>query len=110
MVPKLGTTPGDVIFKMDFGGEDEHGTVFCQYNGQYYYLNGTTCQWRGPVSDMDTYKMQTFETIIAEPVTPKEAEMEYHMIEKVSGGTTIQRYEVGRNEFYHGIIPVNVQN
>ena len=110
MVPKLGTAPGNVIFKMDFGGEDEHGTVFCQYNGQYYYLNGTTCQWRGPVSNMDTYKMQTFETIIAEPVTPKEKEVEYHMLETVSGGTTIQRYEVGRNEFYHGIIPVNVQN
>lgn len=109
-VPNLGTTPGNVIFKMDFGGEDEHGTVFCQYNGSYYYLNGTTCEWAGPEPNMDNYKMQTFETIIAEPVTPKEAEVTSHLIETVTGGTTIQRYEVGRNEFYHGIIPVNVQN
>ena len=108
--PVLGTTPGDVIFKMDFGSEDEHGTIFCQYNGKYYYLNGTTCQWTESENNMDNYKMQTFETIIATPVTPKEAEVTSHLIETVTGGTTIQRYEVGRNQFYHGIIPVNVQN
>ena len=109
-VPVLGSAPGNVIFKMDFGSEDEHGTVFCQYNGKYYYLNSATCQWEGPEDNMDEYKKLTFETIIATPVTPKEAEVTSHLIETVSGGTTIQRKEVGRNEFYHGIIPVNVQN
>lgn len=109
-VPILGTTPGNLIFKMDFGGEDEHGTIFCQYNGQYYYLNGTTCQWAGPVSDMDTYKMLTFETIIAEPVTPKVKEVTSHIQYKNSAGTTINKFEIVRNDFYHGIIPLVVEN
>ncbi len=109
-VPVLGNNPGDVIFKMDFGGEDEHGTVFCRYNGQYYYLNGGTCQWTGPVSNMNTYKMQTFETIVAEPVTPKEKEVISHIEMKNSSGATVRKNEVVRNDFFHGIIPVNIQN
>ncbi len=109
-VPVLGNNPGDVIFKMDFGSEDEHGTVFCLYNGKYYYLNGGSCQWTGPVDNMDNYTMLTFETIVAEPVTPKEKEVISHFETKDSEGATVRKYEVTRNDFFHGIIPVNIQN
>lgn len=109
-VPVLGSTPGDVIFKMDFGGEDEHGTVFCMYNGDYYYLNGTTCHWSGPVTNMNDYKKQTFETIIAEPVSPKEKKITSHIEMKNSANTTVRKNEVTRNDFFHGIIPINIQN
>ncbi len=107
-VPVLGTTPGDLIFKMDFGSEDEHGTVFCQYNGQYYYLNGTTCEWVGPVNNMNTYKMLTFETMIAEPVSPKVETVESFIQTTNSSGATVTKHEIVRNDFFHGIIPVNV--
>ena len=108
-VPVLGSNPGNLIFKMDFGSEDEHGTVFCQYNGSYYYLNGTTCQWTGPVANMNTYKMQTFETIIAEPVTPKSKEITSYIQHKNSTGNTVRKDEIVRNDFFHGIIPVSIQ-
>ena len=109
-VPVLGSQPGNLIFKMDFGSEDEHGTVFCQYNGEYYYLNGTTCEWAGPVKNMNDYKKQTFETIIAEPVTPKSAQIESFIQQTNSTGATVRKDEIVRNDFFHGIIPVNIQN
>lgn len=110
MVPVLGSTPGDVIFKMDFSGEDEKGTVFCQYNGKYYYMNGNTCHWAGPVTNMNDYTKLTFETIIAEPVSPKEKEIISHIEIRNSSGGTVRKDEITRNDFYHGIIPVNIQN
>ena len=64
----------------------------------------------GPVSNMNTYKMQTFETIVAEPVTPKEKEVISHIEMKNSSGATVRKNEVVRNDFFHGIIPVNIQN
>ena len=108
MVPVLGANPGNLIFKMDFGSEDEHGTIFCQYNNSYYYLNGTTCEWVGPVTNMNTYKMLTFETIIAEPVSPKSAEIASYIYE-TSSSSSVRKDEIVRNEFFHGTIPVNIQ-
>ena len=109
-VPVLGSNPGDVIFKMDFGSEDEHGTVFCMYNNKYYYLNGGTCEWTGPVNNMNDYKMQTFETIVAEPVSPKEKVITSHIQVNGSSGASVRKDEITRNDFYRGVIPVNIQN
>ena len=112
-VPVLGNNPGDLIFKMNFAGEDEKGTVFCQYNGKYYYLNGGTCQWTGPlnkIADLSNYEMQTFETIVAEPVSPKEKVITSHIEVSGSSGAKIRKDEITRNDFFHGIIPVNIQN
>ena len=108
-VPVLGSEPGNLIFKMDFGSEDELGTVFCQYNGSYYCLNGTTCEWVS-VPNMSDYKRLTFETIIAEPVSPKSAQIKSYIEEKVTNGTTVRKDQIVRNDFFHGIIPVNIQN
>ena len=109
-VPVLSSTPGDLIYKMNFGSEDEYGTVFCQYNGKYYYLNAGTCQWEGPATNMDNYEMLTFETIVAEPVSPKEKVITSHIEIKNTAGATVRKNEITRNDFYHGIIPVNIQN
>ena len=107
-VPVLGSEPGNLIFKMDFGSEDEQGTIFCQYNGSYYCLNGTTCEWVS-VPNMNDYKRLTFETIIAEPVTPKSTQVQSY-IQENTAGATVRKDEIVRNDFFHGIIPVNIQN
>ena len=108
-VPVLGSEPGNLIFKMDFGSEDEQGTVYCQYNGSYYCLNGSTCEWVS-VPNMSDYKRLTFETIIAEPVSPKSAQIESFIQQTSSTGATVRKDEIVRNDFFHGIIPVNIQN
>ena len=58
---------------------------------------------------MNTYKMQTFETIIAEPVTPKSKEITSYIQHKNSTGNTVRKDEIVRNDFFHGIIPVSIQ-
>ena len=60
---------------------------------------------------MNNYELLTFETIVAEPVQPKQKAISSHIQMKENGsGTTVNKYEITRNEFFHGVIPVNIGN
>ncbi|MBQ3147871.1 MAG: hypothetical protein IJB87_00745 [Alistipes sp.] len=134
---KMGTNPGDLIFRINFNGEDELGTIFCKYGDEYYYIATGTAEWTKLGTDitaLDTtsssgnssnrpgggnnrgsygFQQITFETIVATPVDPTTETVTQHIkISVENAGSTQEeiKREIVRNDFFYGTIPITTAN
>ena len=120
MTPKLADTPGALIYKINFDSTVENGTIFCLYNGSYYYLdsdNSHNLKWvkyTGTLSngvttsDPSSYEYLAFETIPGQKGDRKEVS-----IKKAIGATTegtTPTNEIVRNDFFYGIVPISISS
>lgn len=113
MTPKLAysKSPSDIIFKINFSGQDEKGTIFCIYDGYYYYINKTTGLWTQgsssttSISNVSTYQLLTFETITGASGTQTNVTVQQQILS--SSGSTGNN-EIVRNDFFWGTIPIKV--
>lgn len=126
MVPKLGYNKSELIFAINFTGEDERGTIFCKVNDQYYYLpsysstseaNNATIKWTATNIDPTTivsknitsgYCNLTFETITGTTGSkehPTTISNKIEMGEKASG---TEENAIVRNDFFWGTIPIQL--
>ena len=113
MTPKLAysKSPSDIIVKINFSGQDEKGTIFCIYDGYYYYINKTTGLWTQgsssttSISNVSTYQLLTFETITGASGTQTNVTVQQQILS--SSGSTGNN-EIVRNDFFWGTIPIKV--
>lgn len=107
---KLGDYPSTLYFKINFNGQDEYGTIFCQSsNGNYYYIATKSSQWSKlgatapSLTSGDDYSYLTFETIPGEPLGAEESD-QGSPIEITNNatieGTTADNVII-RNDFFH---------
>lgn len=124
MTPKISYQESELIFKINFSGQHEIGTVFCKYGDTYYYLDSSSdhvlswVEYTGTEASILTasssssftssvYQMLTFSTIGGSRGTTTQVPVEKEIV-SVGGGSTGYN-EVSRNQFFHGIIPVGIQ-
>lgn len=119
MTPKLGDTKSEVIFKINFSGQVENGTIFSYYDGSYYYLdsdnnhNLTWVEYSGTLSSITTstptsYQYLAFETIPGNKGTQTEKEITKSVTSSSTTGVTTN--EIVRNDFFYGIVPVSISS
>lgn len=125
-VPKLGYNKSELIFAINFTGEDERGTIFCKVGNQYYYLPSysstsqaanATIEWTA--TDIDPteivsenissgYCNLTFETITG---TTGSQEHPTTIANKITMGDEASSKEenaIVRNDFFWGTIPIQL--
>lgn len=119
MTPKLGDTKSEVIFKINFSGQVENGTIFSYYDGSYYYLDSddshklTWVKYSGTLSSITTstptsYQYLAFETIPGNKGTQTEKEITKSVTSSSTTGVTTN--EIVRNDFFYGIVPVSISS
>lgn len=126
---KLGTSPSTLMFRINFNGEDELGTIMCGSDNTWYYVNNgkwnsTTAanaldsttsnnnnnNGRDKHGKKDNYGFQllTFETIDAETATRIEGTVSDVFKYSESSSTTTRKDQIVRNDFFWGIVPVKI--
>lgn len=118
MTPKLADTPGELIFKINFNTMVENGTIFCLYNGTYYYLysNNHKLTWVAcgstvtsiTTSSPSSYQYLSFETIPGE--NGKQTDVTIQKSVTSSTTTETPTNEIARNDFFYGIVPVSISS
>ncbi len=120
MTPKLGDKQSEVIFKINFSSQVENGTVFCLYNGSYYYLDSdnshnlkwvkynSTLQNGVTTSAPSSYEYLAFETIPGNKGTKTDVNIQKAIGATTEGTTTTN--EIVRNDFYYGIVPISISS
>lgn len=115
--PTLGTESAELIFRINFKGNCEVGTVFCNVNGNYYYLDcdnhvlswkqytGTESTILGTSTDTNYL---TFSTIGGSQGTTTNITINKPISTSVNGSSSTGYNEIRRNDFYYGIIPISL--
>lgn len=112
--PKLAysKSPTELYFKINFSGQDEKGTIFCQYDGYWYYINSTTGLWtkgstiNTSLSNISSYEKLLFGTIPGQAGSAATESITQPIVMSSSG--TTGKNQVVRNDFFWGTIPVKV--
>lgn len=120
MTPKLADTPGALIYKINFDSTVENGTIFCLYNGSYYYLdsdNSHNLKWvkyTGTLSNgVTTSAPSSYEYLAFETIPGQKGDRKEVPIKKAIGATTegtTPTNEIVRNDFFYGIVPISISS
>ena len=114
--PKLAysKSPTDLIFRINFSGQDEQGTILCVYNNTYWYINQSGV-WTNSnvlsssnVSSVDGYRLLTFETITGAKGSQTDKTITRPIVMSSSGSTGTNA--IARNDFFWGTIPIKVES
>ena len=110
--PKLAysKSPTDLIFRINFSGQDEKGTILCVYNNTYWYINQSG-EWTNSnvssLSSVNGYQLLTFETITGAGGSQTDKTITQPIVMSSSG--SIGTNAIARNDFFWGTIPIKVK-
>lgn len=106
-------SPTDLIFRINFSGQDEKGTILCVYNNTYWYINQSG-EWTDSkvsssnnVSQVTSYQLLTFETITGASGSQTDKTITQPIVMSSSGSTGTNA--IARNDFFWGTIPIKVK-
>lgn len=119
----LGYSASTLLFRLNFSGMYENGSIFCKYNGYYYRLTSDTSahtvKWVNTntqvgtndissVGNISSYEQLTFETVPGDTGTVVPGEQQIATLETTENGT-VEKREIARNDFFWGTIPIKVK-
>lgn len=125
-VPKLGYNKSELIFAINFTGEDERGTIFCKVGNQYYYLPSysstsqaanATIEWTATDIDpteivseniLSGYCNLTFETITGTTGSQEHPTTIANKITMGDEASSTEENAIVRNDFFWGTIPIQL--
>ena len=119
----LGYSASTLLFRLNFSGMYENGSIFCKYNGYYYRLTSDTSahtvKWVNTntqvgtndissVGNISSYQELTFETVPGDKGNIVDGEQQIATLETTENGT-VEKREIARNDFFWGTIPIKVK-